>query len=96
MTCDVKHCGMPIDPGGFVCVVCGDLLCKRHAGLCADLKCCENCSAQCASCTCVLPANQGADVGDEWLCSTCLNGAAVLNVELGPLDIELLGREFAA
>lgn len=86
--CDVSHCDMPIGAAGYTCVVCQRSFCAQHTGLCADLKCCENDARQCIICLQVKPANQGADIGPmDWMCSICLNGHAILSVELGRADV---------
>jgi len=42
---------------------------------------------QCAGCLQRKPKAWMREVGGDWLCRTCLDGIAVIAVELGPLDV---------
>lgn len=91
----IVSCNCPVNPGadGIKCAVCEVVLCKKHAGPAGmDLGACENCLRDCESCGQTFPANVGEEIGNTFLCRTCLRGEAVIRVELSPRDVLSLPR----
>lgn len=89
-------CDFPVKAGGFTCIACKESFCSHHAARMntADLQCCDSCVRQCASCEAVKPVTEGSDIGEmDWLCSVCLAGSAVLNVELMPPGVPIHSTE---
>lgn len=84
-------CNDPIGKLGYVCVVCGTSACNRHSADCErELKCCQNCMRECCGCGEIRPANDGCDESNDFLCSKCVRGLAVLRVELTKLPLAYL------